>query len=62
LYLALCSFVLATVLFGLDFAGLRFAHGAGVTANILLLVSLMFLVIKGLSSYRHPETGRHSHS
>jgi hypothetical protein len=61
LYLALCSFVLATVVVGLDFAGVRFAHGAGVTANVLLLASMAFLAAKGISVYRHP-TGSRSHS
>ena len=53
LYLALSSFVLAVVMLGLDLAGVRFAHGAGVTANILLMVSMASLVVKGLSEYRH---------
>ena len=53
LYLALSSFVVAVVLIGLDIAGVRFAHGAGVTANILLAVSMAALVAKGLSAYRH---------
>jgi hypothetical protein len=61
LYLALSSFVLAVVMIGLDIAGVRFAHGAGVTANILLLVSVASLVAKGLSSYRHHGPDGHLH-
>jgi len=62
LYLALSSFVLATAMIGLDIAGVRFAHGAGVTANVLLLVSMAFLAAKGISAYRHHEPVRRSHS
>jgi hypothetical protein len=53
LYLALSSFVLATVLIGLDFAGVRFAHGAGLTANVLLLVCMASVAAKGASVYSH---------
>ncbi len=53
LYLALSSFVLATVLIGLDVAGLRFAHGAGLMANVLLLVCMAFATAKGVVVYRH---------
>ena len=53
LYLALCSFVLATVVIGLDVAGVRFAHGAGLMANVLLLVCMAFAAAKGISVYRH---------
>jgi hypothetical protein len=53
LYLALSSFLLATVLIGLDVAGLRFAHGAGLMANVLLLVCMASVAAKGVSVYRH---------
>ena len=53
LYAALSSFVLATVLIGLDVAGVRFAHGAGVMANVLLLVCMASVAAKGVSVYRH---------
>jgi hypothetical protein len=61
LYLALSSFVLATIMICLDIAGVRFALGAGVTANVLLLVSMASLAAKSISVYRHHETGGRLH-
>ncbi|HEX4404510.1 MAG TPA: hypothetical protein VH560_06770 [Polyangia bacterium] len=53
LYVSLGTFVLATILIGLDVAGLRFAHGAGLMANGLLLVCMAFVAAKAASLYRH---------
>jgi hypothetical protein len=53
LYVALSSLVVAVVLMGLDIAGFRFAHGAGLAANVLLAIGLVLLVAKGALEARH---------
>jgi hypothetical protein len=55
LYAAAVLFVLAVSVMGLDVAGVRAAHGAGVIANVLLLVMLALVVTKTIRVLRHHE-------
>ena len=55
LYAAAVLFVFAVSVMGLDLAGVRVAHGAGVIANVLLLFTLALLVTKTIRVVRHHE-------
>lgn len=46
LYVALILLVVATAIIGMDLANLRFAHGAGPAASVLLLLALVVLIAK----------------
>jgi uncharacterized membrane protein YtjA (UPF0391 family) len=50
-YLAVGFFVVAVGLMVLDFVGIT--PGAGGLSNVALLVSLIFVVLKGMSSLHH---------
>jgi hypothetical protein len=55
LYVAAVLFVVAVSVMGLDVAGVRIAHGAGVIGNVLLLFTLALLVTKTIRVLRHHE-------
>jgi hypothetical protein len=44
---------------GLDFAGVRWAHSAGVTGTFLMLAALVLALVKEISVERHQP--RHHH-
>jgi hypothetical protein len=57
LYLAAVFFVLALALIGADLAGVRAAHGAGVTGTLCFLVALALVAAKEFSV----ESRQHRH-
>jgi hypothetical protein len=61
LYVAGLLFLAALALMGLDFAGIRWAHSAGVTGTILMLGAFVLALVKEISVERHHHP-RHHHS
>jgi hypothetical protein len=59
LYFAGVLFLAALTLMGLDFAGVRWAHSAGVTGTFLMLAALILALVKEISVERHHP--RHHH-
>jgi hypothetical protein len=53
MYIAAVLFALAVAVMGLDLAGVRWAHGGGVTGNILLVIALVLFVVKDIRILRH---------
>lgn len=60
LYFAGVLFLAALTLMGLDFAGVRWAHSAGVTGTFLMLAALVLALVKEISIARHHHP-RHHH-
>jgi hypothetical protein len=46
---------------GLDFAGVRWAHSAGVTGTFLMLAALVLALVKEVSIARHHHPRHHHH-
>jgi hypothetical protein len=53
LYIAVALFLAAVTLMGLDFAGVRWAHSAGVTGTLLIMGALVLAVVKEIRVARH---------
>jgi hypothetical protein len=53
LYFAGVLFLAALALMGLDLAGVRWAHSAGVTGTFLMLAALVLALIKEVRIARH---------
>ena len=59
LYFAGVLFIAALALMGLDFAGVRWAHSAGVTGTFLMVGALLLALVKEIRIEHHHPHHRH---